>query len=36
LDRLRARQADGLVVAKVDRLARSVGHAADVLAAAQK
>ena len=36
LDRLRARQADGLIVAKVDRLARSVRHAADVLAAAQK
>ncbi len=34
LDRLRARQADGLIVAKVDRLARSVRHAADVLAAA--
>lgn len=36
LDRLRARAADGLIVAKVDRLARSVRHAADILAAASK
>jgi len=36
LDRLRGRAADGLIVAKVDRLARSVRHAADILAAASK
>lgn len=36
LDLLAAGQGDGLVVAKLDRLARSVGHADDILRLAQQ
>jgi len=35
LDQLRAGRADALIVAKLDRLARSVAHAADILNAAK-
>lgn len=35
LERLASGRADGLVVAKMDRLARSVAHAADILSMAQ-
>lgn len=36
LELLRTKQADALVVSKMDRLARSVGAAADIIAASQK